>query len=259
MDEKMTFELANSPWMYLMASIVVLFVLAGSIIFIFKSYKDAKEIGMDKSYIKKTIITSILFTLIPSISILIGVIALSGILGIPLPWIRLSVIGALHYEGAAVSAAYSDITMATMTKIEFATIAFVMTLGILSGPLFCLFGFKAYDKKILAKAREENNNDNESSDQPKETKEKKSFGPILCNAAFIAMICSFLAEDIAKLKYINAETPINSYVPLIVIVVSFLSMALFDLLEKKLKWKWLGNFSLGLSMIIGMASAVIFG
>jgi DNA-binding transcriptional regulator of glucitol operon len=28
-----------------------------------------------------------------------------------------------------------------------------MTLGILAGPLFCLFGFKAYDKKVLAKAK----------------------------------------------------------------------------------------------------------
>jgi hypothetical protein len=36
-------------------------------------------------------------------------------------------------------------------------------------------------------------------------------------------------------------------------------MALFDLIEKKLKQKWIANFSLGLSMIIGMAAAVLLG
>ena len=39
--------------------------------------------------------------MLPAVSILLGVIALSGSLGIPLPWLRLSVVGALHYEGNA--------------------------------------------------------------------------------------------------------------------------------------------------------------
>ena len=105
---------------------------------------------MDVKVLKKVIFDSFLFTVLPSISILIGVVALSGKLGIPLPWIRLTVIGALHYEGAAVKAVIGDAT-SVATPEMFVTIAFVMTLGILTGPLFCLFGFKAYDKKMLAK------------------------------------------------------------------------------------------------------------
>lgn len=248
-------EFANSWWMYLLGAIVVIVVLVGSFFFIFKSIKDAKELNMDQALIKKTIFNSAMFTILPSISILIGVIALSGTLGIPLPWIRLTVIGALHYEGVAASTAYPNATLATMTPEMFVTIAFVMTLGILSGPIYCLFGFKAYDKKVLAKTRDEQENEITIEENKKE---KKSFGPILFDAVFIAMISAFLAEDIAKL-FSGESKPIDTYIPTVVIIVTFLSMAIFDFIEKKFKQKWLGSFSLGLSMIIGMAVAVLLG
>jgi hypothetical protein len=252
-------EFANSWWMYLLGAIVVVVVLVGSFFFIYRSYKDAKELNMDTDILYKTIFNSALFTILPSISILIGVVALSGTLGIPLPWIRLTVIGALHYEGVAAGTAYPDATLATMTPEMFVTITFVMTLGILSGPLYCLFGFKSYDKKILAKARDEENEEIEEIKVETEVKpKKKSFGPILFNAVFIAMISAFLAEDIAKL-FSDKTKPIDTYIPTVVIIVTFVSMAIFDFIEKKLKQKWLGSFSLGLSMIIGMAVAVLLG
>ncbi len=131
-------KVANSWWMYLLGVIVVIFVLAGSLFFILKSYKDAKKLNMDTKILKKTIINSAVFTILPSISILIGVVTLSGVLGIPLPWIRLTVIGALHYEGAAVKAVLGDASIVA-TKELFVTIAFVMTIGILTGPLYCLW------------------------------------------------------------------------------------------------------------------------
>jgi len=249
-------EIVNSWWMYLLGVIVLLVVLVGSLFFIYQAYKDAKRINMDPKILRKTIINSAIFTLLPSVSILIGVITLSGTLGVPLPWIRLTVIGALHYEGVAASSAYKDVTLATMSPEMYVTIACVMTLGILSGPLYCLFGFKAYDKKILAKAKE--NPDEEKEVEINDAPKKKSFGPILFNAVFIAMISSFLAVDISKLTNDSTE-PSKTYLPLIVIGVTFASMALFDLLEKKCKQKWLNSFSLGLSMLIGMAVAVILG
>ena len=250
-------NIANSWWMYLLGIIVVIVVLVGSLFFIYRSYKDAKELNMDKKVLRKTIFNSAMFTILPSISILIGVIALSGTLGIPLPWIRLTVIGALHYEGVAAGTAYPNATLATMTPEMFVTIAFVMTLGILSGPIYCLFGFKSYDKKVLEKARAAS--EVVEGDTTDTKKEKKSFGTVLFDAVFIAMISSFLAVDIAKLFSSKSDLPIDTYVPAVVIVVTFLSMGLFDLLEKKFKLKWLNSFSLGLSMLIGMTVAVLLG
>lgn len=320
-------NVANSWWMYLLGAIVVAFVLGGSLFFILNAYKDAKKLNMDKTILRKTIINSALFTILPSISILIGVITLSGILGIPLPWIRLSVIGALHYEGVAVNAAYEGIkSIADLTEQQFVTIAFVMTLGILSGPIYCLFGFKSYDKKILSKAKQQEQETIEENETPKP--KKKNFGDVLFNAVFIAMICSFLAIDVANVfsKYrmqvnngtseyisdefeldtildINENSVVNwtssdesiatvengvvkikkagdvtitasneldsevfelnlttkTYMPLTVIITTFASMFVLDIIQKKFKWKWLASFDLGLSMIIGMAIAVIIG
>ena len=266
----MDMSIANSWWMYLLGAVVVLFVLAGCIFFILKSFKDAKKLNMDNKVLKKVIFDSVLFTVLPSISILIGVVALSGSLGVPLPWIRLTVIGALHYEGAAVKAVLGDASVVA-TKELFVTIAFVMTIGILTGPLYCLFGFKAYDKKVLAKTREEEKEvepveEVELKTNEVEEKPKKNFGSVLFNAVFIAMVSSFLAVDAVKILKTGAikeietgatYTPVETYIPLIVIGVTFLSMFVCDFFEKKFNQKWLSSFGLGLSMIVGMASAVI--
>lgn len=272
----MDMKVANSWWMYMLGVIVVVFVLAGCIFFILRAFKDAKKKGMDQKKLKKVVINSAIFTILPSISILIGVVTLSGTLGVPLPWIRLSVIGALHYEGAAVKTALDAFGVETITNNEvFVTIAFVMTLGILTGPLFCLFGFKAYDKKVLSKAKaapkeevvEEVKETVEPSKDETPKKPKKNFGSIIFNAVFIAMVSSFLAVDATKILKVGklGETteegaiiqPMDTFVPLIVIGVTFFFMFIFDILERKCKQKWLGSFALGLSMILGMASAVL--
>lgn len=272
----MDMKVANSWWMYMLGVIVVVFVLAGCIFFILRAFKDAKKKGMDQKKLKKVVINSAIFTILPSISILIGVVTLSGTLGVPLPWIRLSVIGALHYEGAAVKTALDAFGIEKITNNEvFVTIAFVMTLGILTGPLFCLFGFKAYDKKVLSKAKaapkeevvEEVKETVEPSKDETPKKPKKNFGSIIFNAVFIAMVSSFLAVDATKILKVGklGETteegtviqPMDTFVPLIVIGVTFFFMFIFDILERKCKQKWLGSFALGLSMILGMASAVL--
>lgn len=263
MGNLLAVHVANSWWMYLLGVFVVIFVLVGSLFFIFRSYQDAKKLNMDRKILKKTIINSAVFTILPSISILIGVVTLSGTLGIPLPWIRLSVIGALHYEGLAVKAAYEEVTLLEqLSNQQFVTIAFVMTLGILSGPLYCLFGFKAYDKKVLVKAR---NNDDEiletetsNVETTEKPKKKANFGDVLFNAVFIAMICSFLAVDAAKI-FDSEQGATKNYVPLVVIFVTFGCMALLDFIQKKFNQKWLASFDLGLSMLVGMTVAVLIG
>lgn len=275
--------IANSSWMYALGALVFVYVLATSVSFIIRSVKQAKAIGMDSKVLKKTVTTSFIFSLLPSISILIGVLALSGSLGVPLPWIRLSVIGALHYEQTAFKAALDGaiVTLETITPQQFVTVATVMTTFILSGPIFCLVAFKKYDQKLLSKAKAKD--DSEVKEEVKKTKKpkkerkvtpvkegykRKPFGSYLFSAAFIALVSSFLAEDLAKLKNIGKMDEINektgevygslgSFTPAIVIAVAFGSMALFTFISKRFKQKWLEDFALGFSMILGMASAVL--
>ena len=272
-------EIGNSWWMYLLGIIVTVFVLGGCSFFIIKAYREAKRLNMDPKIIKKTITSSIIFTILPSISILVGIFALAGQLGIPLPWIRLSVIGALHYEGTAAKTALQFLQERGITEsaVQITTIATVMTVGIISGPLFCLFGFKAYDKKILSKS----NAPAETEDKPVDAvqaKPKRGFGDVLFSAVFIAMITCLLVWDsvepflknnnltngtekeiIAAIEFFEKKPYLTDklYLPIVVAVVAFGCMALCEFLEKKCKQKWLADFSLGLSMILGMAAGAV--
>ena len=89
-----TLDLLNSWPIYLICGSIILFVMALSIFFMLRAWKAGIAIGMDRAKLRKTVISSCTFTLVPSISILVGVLTLSGSLGVPLPWLRLRVLGA---------------------------------------------------------------------------------------------------------------------------------------------------------------------
>ena len=143
----------NAGVLYLIVGIVLAFITVMCLIFLIKSYRAGIKIGMDKAVLRKTIISSATFTLLPSISILLGVIALSGSLGVPFSWLRLSVIGALQYELNVAQMAAESIGLAAlkpeaMSMGAFVTIALVMTVGILGGVVCCLFFLKKYLGKL---------------------------------------------------------------------------------------------------------------
>ena len=134
----------NSGFFYLLVALVLAFITVMCFVFLVKSYRAGIAIGMDRKVLKKAIISSATFTLLPSISILLGVIALSGTLGVPLSWLRLSVIGALQYELnvaeiAAQSVGLSGLRLSEMNMTAFVTIFLVMTVGILSGVVLLHF------------------------------------------------------------------------------------------------------------------------
>ena len=126
----------NAPILYVIVGAAVLAVGAMCVVFLIKSWRAGLAIGMDRKVLKKAIISSATFSVLPAFSILLGVIALSGSLGIPLPWLRLSVIGNLQYEInvaqiAATGIGLSGLRITEMTPQAFVTIALVMTCGIL--------------------------------------------------------------------------------------------------------------------------------
>lgn len=230
-------EKANSGPMYLIVSAVILFVILMSVVFMRKAWREGVRMNMDREKMKKAILSSATFTLVPSIGILLGVIVLSGSLGVPVPWLRLSVIGALHYETmaadiAAKESGMAQLSAAEMTPDTFITILIVMTIGIIWGSLFCIFGLKKYQQKLLSKVGKKDNR----------------WGQIMFSAMFIGLICAFIGAAFGNLRTGSATS-------LIVIVVSALAMALFSMLAKRAKW--IESFALSFAMIIGMASAIM--
>ena len=244
-------QLSSTP-LYLISGIIILFVAGMSIFFLIRSYRAGLALGMDKVKLKRTITSSVTFSILPSVSILLGVIALSGTLGIPLPWLRLSVVGALHYETsvadiAAKSIGLSGLNVSEMTLEAFTTIALLMTMGIIWGCVCSIFFGKSYSKKL------QGNSSKKSSG--------KSFGDRAMTAMFIGLITAYTGSYIGQLIQLKNGSLVvtGQYLQLIAFAFSALAMAIFTYFAEKKKMAWLDNFSIAGSMLTGMAAAVIFG
>ena len=232
----------NSLPLYCISGAVILFVMGMSVFFLVRAWRAGLAIGMDKAKLRRTITASATFTLLPSVSILLGVIALAGTLGVPLPWLRLSVVGALHYETsvadiAARSIGLSGLSAAEMTLNAFTTIALLMTVGIIWGMLLTIVGCKKYLSRI-PKAQGSGG---------------KSFGDAAMTAMFIGLISAYLGS------YIGSFTSSGAYMPLVVLPVSAAVMGVFLYFVERKGQAWLENFSIAASMLAGMAAAVVCG
>ena len=98
----------NHPALYIIAGLLVAVVLAQSVFFLVKAMRRSRELGMDQKKIRKTIKSAAIFTIAPAVAIVISVITLSKKLGLPLPWLRLSVVGSMSYETVAANNALSS-------------------------------------------------------------------------------------------------------------------------------------------------------
>lgn len=238
---------ANSSAMYWIAALLVAAVLFQSVLFLRKSYRRGIAIGMSPEVLKKTAISSAAFSFIPSIGILIGVLALAPSLGIPVPWVRLSVIGALQYEGStannlAKGMGLGELPSSKMTGGDLSAIAFGMTVCVLSGTIFTLLFLKSYQKKLH-----------------KSEKKNAKLSNLLFGSMFIGMISAYLGDACSYLRnvQVSGQTRTPNILPLIAFITAGASMALFRWLIEKKKISWLENYALSFAMVIGMAAAVL--
>lgn len=240
----------NSVPMYAICGAIVLFVAIVCIVFLVRAYKAGKAIGMDTTKMKRTIISSATFSLLPSVGILLGVIALSGSLGTPWPWLRLSVIGALHYEtqiaqAAAEQVGMSSLSITEMTPTAFVTIALLMSICIMWGMVLSIFLNKKYTGRITS-----SKNDSKS----------EGFGNMAMTAMFIGLVSTYIGRYLGGFISENGLfTFTGDITPLLVIIVSAAVMGIFIYFMEKKKMAWLDSFSIAGSMIIGMAVAIIAG
>lgn len=228
----------NDTFIYLVAAAVILVVVAQSVFFLAKSVQRAKVVGISMATVCKTILSSSLFTLAPAVSILIGIITLSKFLGLPFPWLRLSILGAVTYElPAATIAANAMGTSVTETITDpqvFATIAWTMTLGIVASISLVLFGLKKVQKGM-------------NSIGGKDTR----WRDIVMDALFLGMISAFVG-----MLFANIRDGLPGFIPLAVALASALLMAICGLLIKKCKLSWLEQYALPLSMLGAMALSI---
>ena len=228
----------NDSFLYGVTAVVVAFVLAQSVFFLVKAVRQARKLNIGKTVIRRTISSSALFSVAPAVAILISVITLSRFLGLPFPWLRLSVLGALTYELPAATTTASAMQLATDTAVTdasaFAAIAWVMTLGIIPGIFVVLFGLKKLQKGVVSLKHGDS-----------------KWGGIFMDSLFLGMISAFLG-----LVFADVSKGLAGWTPVAVALVSALCMAVCGLLIKKCHITWLEQYALPICMLVSMASAI---
>lgn len=245
--------------MYGLALGVVAFVIVQSVFFMLKANKRSKEIGMDKAIVKQTIISSVLFTIAPAISILATVLALASALGIVLPWIRLSVIGNLAYETVAADTALGVIGSSLANEVTdpkaFSTIAWAMTIGscfpLVLLPFLCKKVHKAMNKVMGGKKTEET----AETEVKEEKKSGVNIGDVISASAFIGIVAAFISRAVAGVEKGGVSA---GFMSISVMLAAMIFTVALDLLCKKKNLKKLEAFVLPIAMFGAMGIAVLF-
>ena len=242
-------DFKNSGIMYALAAFVVLFVIGQSLFFMIKAWKRGRELGVSNDVMKQTAISSALFSIAPAISILATVLALASALGYVLPWIRLSVIGNLAYETVAAEAALdamgTSLANTNLTKQEFSTVAWAMTVGSCFPLILCPFVCKKLHKTVRKVM---------GGDESDAQNEKARLGDILGAAAFIGIMAAFISRS---LMGVQKEGSSAGFMTLTVLLSAMIFTVALDLLCKKKNLKKLEPFVLPIAMFGAMGIAVL--
>ena len=132
-----------------------------------------------------------------------------------------------------------------MTVDAFVTVALVMTVCIVGGPVLNTFFLKGYLKKVQKAPK-------------KETNGKPGFGAHATTAMFIGLCSAYIGAYIGEAVTGRVGEGRNA-MPLLVALIAAGMMAIFEYFIQKKGKTVLETFSLAASMLIAMAGAVVLG
>lgn len=227
----------NHPVLFVIAGIVILFVLAQSVFFLLRALRRAREIGMDKQKLRKIMISVSIFTVAPAVSILVGVLALAKNFGVALPWLRLSIIGSLSYETIAAETTLDQLG-GVLDASGFVTVLFVMTFGIALGLILTPILTKRIQKGLKGLEKRD-----------------KKWSEIFNNSMFLGMISAFLGYVFCDFSNVfSGDT--SALIPVLVMASSAIIMVACGLAARLPKMKWMLDYALPFSLLGGMALAI---
>ena len=230
-------EVANSKLMFLLCAAVIVFVLLQAVLFIRAAWKRGLELGIEARTMKKAMTNAAVFSVVPSLPIVVMLTVLTVNLGQYFPWLRLSVVGSAAYENMAAdmvakASGLSGIADPGFNLSIFTMAMWVMSVGIIWGIVFNIFFMKSLDR-FSKKAKESNNR----------------FIPIFSSALFIGMLALMSAPYITNTAN---KTAIAAFLS------SAVAVFLCGRIAKATKMRAIDEFSLPIGLIVGMVAAVVY-
>lgn len=230
-------SILNSPLLYalVIGGIAVVFLI--SVFFFVRARKRCLELGISQKEFNATMRGCIVFSIVPSIAVIIGLFSLAPLLGTPWPWFRLSVVGSLQYELmaadlAATGAGYESLAAFSASEDPSAlgAVMFAMSIGIMAGMVCNIF----LTKRICKTASSF-------------TQKSGPWGALAISCFLTCMMCTFLPAQM-----------ISGIIPLLTVIVSAAVTIILTKVAIKMNIRWLADYIMSFALIIGMAAAVVF-
>ena len=229
-------DIINSPLLLALVCGGLLYITAFSVVYLLKARKRALEMGITQKEINDIIKSSLIFSVVPSLSIVIGLVALAASLGTVWSWWRLSVIGSLSFETQISSLVAPTLGFNTTSEMmqhangeQFGVVMILMSVGMLAGFAVLL----PFGKKLMTSV--DNN------------KGGNGWSNVLSGCFILVLLA----------VYVPILLICDTYQSLVMITGLVVAVVL-GILAKKPGMAWLNNFIMAGSMIVGMVSALLW-
>lgn len=230
-------QIISSPLLLTLIVIGLVYILGFSLVYLKKAYTRCREMGISKEDLAKVIKSSLVFSIVPSLSIVVGLFALVSVLGVLWSWWRLSVIGSLSYEtliSSSVASALGFSTSAEMlesaTGTQFGVVMILMSIGMLSGFLILI----PFGKKLSMSVNK--------------TENASTWKHVL-SGTFMLCLFSVYVPVLLFGDTIQAAVMLTGLA--VALLIGFLA-------SKNPKLRWLSEFVMAFSMIAGMISSLFW-
>lgn len=230
-------QIISSPLLFVLIAIGLIYIVGFSLVYLKKAYTRCLEMGISKEDLTKVIKSSLVFSIVPSLSIVVGLFALISVLGVLWSWWRLSVIGSLSYETLMASSVASTLNFSSSAEIlenasasQFGIIMILMSIGMLSGFLVLI----PFGKKLSMSVNKTEN---------------ASTWKYVLSGTF--MLCLFAVYVPVLLFGDTIQAAVMLTGLAVALLIGFLA-------SKSPKLRWLGDFVIAFSMIAGMASSIFW-
>ena len=212
------------------------YIMAFSVVYLLKARKRALEMGITKKEINDIIKSSLIFSIVPSLSIVIGLVALAASLGTIWAWWRLSVIGSLSFETQIASSlapvlGYANTTelMNNATGEQFGVVMILMSVGMLSGFLILI----PFGKKLMTSVDK--------------TKGGNGWSNVLSGCFMLTLLAVYVPVLL-----------ISDTIQALVMITGLIVAIVMGIVAKNPGWTWVNNFIMAGSMILGMVSSLLW-
>ena len=226
------YDIAGHWLTYTVVVIGILYVLGFVVVSMRQAWKRALAIGFTRKQLWGIVKSSVSCAFVPSITGLAGFFTLAPLLGIPLSWWRLSIVGSTTYEIMAAEMALNTagVELSRASAGEYILVMYVMAIGIIGGMVMLpLFAERIHQGTLRLKQRD------------------ARWGPLGNSVFMLAVALVFVIPMI-----------LGGGTRLLTLLTSAAVTLILVLLCRRFRIAVLNDFILAISMIAAMASSVFW-